>query len=112
MTPLDPLIVWITIIISGLITFAIRLSFIVVLGQMKVPETFTRALRFVPAAVLSALILPDMLRPGGELNLSIGNPRLLAGLVAGLVAWGTKNILLTIIAGMASLWLFQFLLGG
>jgi branched-subunit amino acid transport protein len=108
---MDSLIIWITIIISGLLTVAIRLSFILVLGRMKVPDSFTRALRFVPAAVLSAIILPEMVRPGGELNLSIANPRLLAGLVAGLIAWRTKNILLTIVAGMGALWLFQFLFG-
>jgi branched-subunit amino acid transport protein len=108
---MDSLIIWITIIISGLLTVAIRLSFILVLGRMKVPDSFTRALRFVPAAVLSAIILPEMVRPGGELNISIANPRLLAGLVAGLIAWRTKNILLTIIAGMGALWLFQLLFG-
>jgi branched-subunit amino acid transport protein len=108
---MDSLIIWITIIISGLLTFAIRLSFILVLGRMKVPDSFTRALRFVPAAVLSAIILPEMVRPGGELNLSIANPRLLAGLVAALIAWRTKNILLTIVAGMGALWLFQFIFG-
>jgi branched-subunit amino acid transport protein len=108
---MDSLIIWITIIISGLLTVAIRLSFILVLGRMKVPDSFTRALRFVPAAVLSAIILPEMVRTGGELNLSIANPRLLAGLVAGLIAWRTKNILLTIVAGMGALWLFQFLFG-
>lgn len=102
---------WLTLIAGGLLTYAIRLSFIVVLGNMNVPDSIRRALRFVPAAVLSAIILPEMVRPGGQLNLSPANPRLLAGLIAGLVAWRTKNILLTIAVGMGALWLLQFIFG-
>ncbi len=102
---------WLTLLIGGLLTYAIRLSFIVVLGNMNVPDSIRRALRFVPAAVLSAIILPEMVRPGGQLNLSPANPRLLAGLIAGLVAWRTKNILLTIAVGMGALWLLQFIFG-
>jgi branched-subunit amino acid transport protein len=105
------MIIWLTILVGGLLTYAIRLSFIIVLGKMNVPESIRRALRFVPAAVLSAIILPEMVRPGGELNLSPLNPRLLAGLIAGLVAWRTKNILLTIAAGMGALWVIQAILG-
>jgi branched-subunit amino acid transport protein len=102
---------WLTLIAGGVLTYAIRLSFIVVLSNMNVPESIRRALRFVPAAVLSAIILPEMVRPGGELNLSPLNPRLLAGLIAGLVAWRTKNILLTIAVGMGALWLIQAFIG-
>ncbi|MCA9949547.1 MAG: AzlD domain-containing protein [Anaerolineales bacterium] len=48
-----------------------------------------------------------MLMPNGLLNVSLGNGRLLAGLVAIIVAWKTKNVLLTIIVGMIVLWLLQ-----
>lgn len=99
--------IWITMAISGLVTFGIRLSFIVVLGQMNVPDTMRRALRYVPAAVLSAIIIPEMFLTDKQLNISLGNFRLLAGLLAALVAWRTKNILLTIAVGMGALWLLQ-----
>jgi branched-subunit amino acid transport protein len=62
-------------------------------------------LRFVPPAVLSAIILPDLLRPDGVWALSFGNVRLLAGILAALVAWRTKNALLTIGVGMAAFWI-------
>lgn len=100
---------WLVILLAGLVTYGIRLSFIVVLGQMNVPDTMKRALRFVPAAVLSAIILPQMLRPGGQLDISLGNARLLAGLLAALVAWRTKNVLLTIAVGMIAVWALQSL---
>jgi branched-subunit amino acid transport protein len=92
---------WITIIIIGLLTFAIRLSFILLFGVLEVPLLLRRALRFVPAAVLSAIILPDLLLRDHQLALGLGNDRLLAGAVAIGVAWFSKNVLLTIAAGMA-----------
>ena len=39
----------------------------------------------------------------------MGNLRLPAGLLAALVAWRTRNVLLTITAGMVALWLMQWL---
>jgi branched-subunit amino acid transport protein len=92
---------WITIIIIGLLTFAIRLSFILLFGVVEVPPLLGRALRFVPAAVLSAIILPDLLLRDQHLALGLGNDRLLAGAVAIGVAWFSKNVLLTIAVGMA-----------
>ena len=103
--------IWITIILAGLMTFATRLSFIFLLDRIQVPEWFRRGLRFVPVAVLSAIILPELTSPNGPLNLSWHNPQLLAGAVAILVAWRTKNVILTIIAGMVALLIFQTLLG-
>ncbi len=100
---------WITIVIAGLLTFAIRLSFIVLLHNVAMPLWFQRALNFVPPAVLSAIILPALLAPGDKLDISLGNARLIAGVLAALVAWRTKNVLLTIVVGMAGLVLLQAL---
>jgi branched-subunit amino acid transport protein len=100
---------WLIIIGMGIITYAIRLSMIVISGQIQIGENLQRALRYVPPAVLSAIILPEMLQPGGTLDLSLGNERLLAGLIAIAVAWFTRNLLWTVAAGMISLWLLQTL---
>lgn len=102
---------WIAMVATGLATFLIRLSFIALLGRLKMPELATRALRFVPPAVLSAIIFPELFLYGGEWNLSHDNIRLLAGIVAALVAYRTKNVVWTIIAGMLSLYAFQAVLG-
>jgi branched-subunit amino acid transport protein len=103
--------IWLVMIVGGLFTFATRLSFILLLDRIKVPDWFRRGLRFVPVAVLSAIILPELTSPDGSLYLSWRNPQLLAGAVAILVAWRTKNVILTIVVGMAALLLFQFVLG-
>jgi len=103
--------IWTIMIIGGLLTFATRLSFIFLLDRIKLPDWFRRGLRFVPVAVLSAIILPDLTSPTGTLFLNWRNPQLLAGIVAILVAWKTKNVILTILAGIATLVVFQVMLG-
>ena len=68
-----------------------------------------KALHYVPPAVLSAIIFPELIYPSGHLDLTLGNTRLLAGIIATLVAWYTRNTLLTILAGMAALVILQLL---
>jgi branched-subunit amino acid transport protein len=99
--------IWMTMIAIGLATYAIRLSFIALLGQREIPDLLRRALRFVPPAVLSAIILPELIFPGENLELNSTAIRLLAGLLAVVVAWRTKNVLLTILVGMGALYLLQ-----
>jgi branched-subunit amino acid transport protein len=102
---------WLIIFLAGGLTYAIRLSFIALHGRWQAPAWFVRALRFVPPAVLSAIILPEMLIVNGQLFLSPLNPRLLAGLAAIVIAARSRNILLTIAGGMLCLYLFQYLMG-
>jgi branched-subunit amino acid transport protein len=103
--------IWLVILLAGLVTYATRLSFILLLDRIKVPDWFRRGLRFVPVAVLSAIILPELTSPDGSLSLTWRNPQLAAGAVAILVAWRTKNMLLTILAGMAALFIFKAVFG-
>ncbi len=102
---------WLGLVIvgMGIVTYAIRLSMIVLLGRVEIPPFIRRALRFVPPAVLSAIIFPELLQPGGA-PLSPVNPRLLAGAVAALIAWRSKNTLLAIVLGMLAFWLLQIAL--
>jgi len=98
---------WLIIIAMGVVTFGIRLLPIVLLGRIEIPLVVQRALRFVPPAVLSAIIAPELLMPGGQVNLSLGNARLLAGVLATVVAWRTKNVLATIAVGMIAFWVLS-----
>ena len=95
--------IWLVVLLGGLVTFGMRFSFVWLLGRLEVPETMRRALRYVPPAVLSAIVFPELFLRDGSLDLSLGNSRLLAGLVAIAVAAWTKNSLLTILLGMAAL---------
>lgn len=102
--------IWLVMLFGGLVTFGMRFSFIYLFGRFHIPETMRRALHYVPPAVLSAIIFPEILLHDGRLVLTLENDRLLAGLAAVLVAWWTKNTLLTILAGMAALLVLQFVL--
>ena len=101
--------IWLVMFLGGLITFGMRFSLIYLLaeGRFHIPQTMRRALHYVPPAVLSAIIFPELFLNDGRLNLALGNQRLLAGLVAIVVAWFSKNTLLTIVVGMIALFIFQ-----
>lgn len=102
--------VWAVFLLGGLATFLIRFSFIWALGRVKVPPLLHRALRYVPPAVLSAIIFPEVLMTDGRLDLALSNHRMLAaGLAVGVAGW-TKKIVPTIAAGMAALFAFRALL--
>lgn len=103
--------IWLIIIGMGVITYAIRVSPILLLERIDLNDTLRQGLRFVPAAVLSAIVFPELLMPEGTIDVSLGNARLLAGLLAALVAWRTKNVLFTIAIGMAALWILQAVRG-
>ncbi len=102
--------IWLVLLLGGLITFGRRFSLIYLFGRFHVPEALRKALHYVPPAVLSAIIFPELFIRNETLNLSLDNYRLMAGLVAILVAWFTKSILITILAGMLALFLLQFFL--
>ncbi len=95
--------IWAVMIICGLITFLLRWAFIAGWGRLYLPKGVRRALRFVPIAVLIAIIVPDTLLQNGQLALTIDNYRLIAALVAVGVAAVTRNILFTIGAGFVTL---------
>jgi branched-subunit amino acid transport protein len=104
---MSTLTLWLTIAGAGVVTFALRLSFIALLGRIEIPLLLGRALRFVPAAVLTAVVIPLLLYDNGALEVSLGNERLLAGLVAALISWHTRSVLFTLGGGLTTLWTLQ-----
>jgi branched-subunit amino acid transport protein len=94
--------VWLAIGLSGVGTYAMRASFLAFAHRLaEVPPWAQRLLRQIPPAALASIVVPALLRPGGELG--IWQPRLAAGLLAGLVAWRTRNVALTLVVGMLAL---------
>ena len=92
--------VWSVIVISGAGTYAMRASFLAAAHRLAtVPPPVARILRQIPPAALAAIVAPGLLRAEGSLDLL--HPRLLAGAIAALVAWRTRNLGLTLLVGMA-----------
>ncbi|MBL8091180.1 MAG: AzlD domain-containing protein [Anaerolineales bacterium] len=101
--------IWLVLLIGGLITFSMRFSLIYLFGKFEIPETLKKALHYVPPAVLSAIIFPELFIQDGALNFQLTNIRLLAGLIAIITAWFSKNTLLTILVGMVALFILGWL---
>ncbi len=99
----DAVTLWLVIIGMGAITFALRASFMVLPPSIEIPPLLKRGLRFVPAAVLTAIWAPELLLQKGVLHLALDNDRLLAGAVAIAVAWRFRQTYLTIAAGIVAL---------
>lgn len=108
---MSALSIWLLFLAVGLGTFTLRFLFIYLFGKIEMPDWLRRALRFVPAAALAALVFPALTHPSGHLDMTLQNFRLLAGLGGALVAWRTRNVLLTILVGMALLWSLQAVFG-
>lgn len=100
---------WLIILAASALTFAIRISFIVLQGDREFPDAIKKALRFVPASVLAAIVWPAVFAPHKEMHLSPANLQIYAALLAAAVAWKTKNILATLGAGMGLLWFLQWI---
>ncbi len=91
---------WVVILGGMLVTYFTRLSFFT-LDPGRLPHAVRRALRLVPAAVLAAIITPAWIGDPGAFTWS--RPQFLAGSLAALIAWRTKNTWLTISVGFAAL---------
>lgn len=100
---LSPAMLWLALIIVGIGTFAFRASGILFLGKKKYPLFLERAMHYVPSAVLAAIISSSLLVKDSH-NSDPDNHRLLAALLAFLVAYKTKSLFWTIATGMVALW--------
>jgi branched-subunit amino acid transport protein len=92
-----------------LVTFLIRYPILAVSGRVGLSPKFMQILRYVPPAVLTAIVVPAVLMPQDTLWLSYGNARLIGATAAALVGFWQKNLLLTILVGMASFLIWQWL---
>lgn len=94
----------------GVVTYLPRMAPLVLLANRTIPDGLIRWLRFVPAAVLAALLAPELLLQDGGLNLSLSNHYLLAALPCFATAVQTKNLFLTVFVGLGAVMLIQYLL--
>jgi branched-subunit amino acid transport protein len=102
---------WVVILVVGALNYLSRLSFIALFARVEMAPSVARALRFVPASMLTAIVVPAVVFAApATLVFSYTNPKLVAALVAALVAWRTKSTTATIAAGMVALWTVQWAL--
>lgn len=107
---MNTLDIWLTIIFLGLGTFLVRFSFIGLIGNRKLPEWLDRHLRYVPVAVLPALVAPLVVWPEAT-NGALDPARLSAAAVVIFIGVVFRNVLAAIFCGMITLYSVQYLLG-
>lgn len=94
------------------VTLLVRYPVMAVVSRVQLPESVIRALRYVPITVLTAIIVPAVVAPTGVPDFAVSNAYLWVGIIAALIAWRTRNLLLTIAAGMAIFFLWRAIFGG
>jgi branched-subunit amino acid transport protein len=106
----DPATVWTVILVLGFGTFALRFSFLGLLGNRSLPEWALRLLRYTPMAVIPGLVAPAVLWPAATQG-ETDPARLaaaLATIAAGLIF---RNTLAAISAGVVVLFTTPLLIG-
>jgi branched-subunit amino acid transport protein len=104
--------IWLAIFAVGAINYVARLSFIALFARRDMPPLLDRALRHVPAAMLTAIVVPAVVFAApGVLRLDPGNAKLIAAVIAFAVAAWSRSTTLTIVVGMTVLWLTQYAVG-
>ncbi len=93
---------WALVLGMTAVTFGARYPVLALVSKVGLPPALQRGLRYVPPAVLAAIITPAIFMPNGvTLEISLGNAYLAGGIAAGITAWRSKNLLLTLGIGMA-----------
>ena len=99
---------WLLIIYCGLITFLTRFSMIALLKKDTFNDKTKIVLSYVPSAIFPAIIFPLVfLDNSGSLDFD-GNPKILASIVAIIVGYLSRNIVITIFSGMIFYWFLIF----
>jgi branched-subunit amino acid transport protein len=101
---------WYALAGMALVTYLARASFLLLPAGVDTPPLLRRALRYVPAAVLTAIWAPELALQKEVIFLSLENERLLAGAVAIGVAWRFRVTFATIASGLIALHLFDWLI--
>lgn len=97
---MDQKLIFLTILGMGLVTYLPRLLPVWLLSSRKLPEVVVNWLRYVPAAVLAAMLFPAILVDKNQLNLHFNNLYLLAFVPTFLVAWKTRSLFGAVVVGM------------
>jgi len=101
--------IWLVMILGGIFTFGTR--FVMLSGWVAhgLPRWLIDALAFVPIAVLTAILVPAVLiDPATQQIIVIGNARVVAAVIATIIALLTRNVIAAITSGLATLWFVQW----
>ena len=93
--------IWAVIGVLALATAATRSAFWLVGHHITIPKRVQEMLRYAPACALAAIVAPDLVLADGHPVLDLSNLKLVSGIVATIYYLLRRNMLETIIFGMA-----------
>ena len=99
---------WLSIIIAGLLTYFTRMAMIALVSREMLSERVKEVLAYVPSAVFPAIIFPAIFINDYGIFVEINDPKIFAAIIAIIVGYYSKNIILTILSGLISYWLLVF----
>jgi branched chain amino acid efflux pump len=95
----------------ALVTFLVRYPVLALVGKIEMPKRVFDALRYVAPSVLAAIVVPMVLLPNDQpIQRPLDAVPLVATLLAAVVMWRSKNLLSTVIVGIAAFVILRFAL--
>ena len=101
---------WVLTILSGVVTYITRASFMLLAPNLELPPVARRALTYVAPASFAAIAFPSVLSGDAFANFGDDVPRLFAFAVSMAVTWKFRSVPLGLASGMVGLWLALALL--
>ncbi len=94
---------WTLAVIVGLaaVTVLTRSFFFMSSKPWHLPSWAQRGLQYAPIAALSAVVVPEIVMSQGQLISTVLDARLFAAAAGAITYFRSKNVLLTIVLGMA-----------
>ena len=102
--------IWAGMIAAGILNFLSKFLSLNYFDASKMNPIVRQILAYVPSAIFPAIIFPAIfLSETGNLDLE-NNPKIYASIVAVIIGVLSKNIIATIISGLASYWFIIFVI--
>ena len=99
---------WTSIFIAGLITYFTRMSMVTLIDKDIFSENFRKILNYVPSVVFPSIIFPGVLLDDYGTLVAITDPKIYGALTAIVIGYFSRNVIITIISGLASYWFLIF----
>jgi len=100
----------IAIVLLFLCSVICRAGYMLFGDYLPLSESVRRALRFAPAAALTAIIVPEVLPWSAQTGPAF-DYRLIAAIVSILVFQWTRSAVMVIVSGMVALWTLMWAIG-
>ena len=99
---------WTSILIAGFVTYLTRMAMITLIDKDVFNESFRKILSYVPSVVFPSIIFPGILLDDYGNLVTIADPKIYGALIAIIVGYFSRNVILTIVSGLASYWFLIF----